>query len=112
MNPKNYKHPTLYMLPDSPDGSWNLGVVRCRRKWRMVYGWRNNPVKAALHFTAAAMFADCAQRGFRIAERLPIYRFRAVEAQVKGMFESAAGMAALCGKWVRVGTKHEWQWRS
>lgn len=108
-NPKHYQHRTLAMFPDRPDGSWDLRVRYCRRKWRMVYGWRNNPVKAALHFTAATTFADCALKAQKIADRLSIYRFKVVEYQTKAMFETACAFEAMCDKWVRVGTKHRWE---
>lgn len=75
----------------------------------MVYGWRNNPVASAMHFQAAALFTDCAQRAAKIAERFPIFEVKKTEASVKAMFETAAGYAALCDKWVRVGTRHKWE---
>lgn len=82
-----------------------------KRKWRMVYGWRNNPAASAAHFVAAALFYEAARHADKIAERLPIFKFRADEARVKSTFECAQAYAALVDKWVRVGTAHRWEVR-
>lgn len=79
------------------------------RKWRMVYGWRNNPVAASMHFASAALFTNCAHRAAKLADRFPIFESKRSEAQVKAMFETAAGHAALVDRWVRVGSKHRWE---
>lgn len=75
----------------------------------MVYGWRNNPVAATCHFTAAAMFADCAERVAKISTRLPMHSFKSTEYKARALMEEACGVAALVDKWVRVGSKHRWE---
>lgn len=115
-HPKHYRHAEVYFdletfgsLRSGPFVSMSLAVKVCRRKWRMVYGWRNNPAASAMHFQAAALFTDCAQRAAKIAERFPIFEAKRSEAQIKATLEISAGMAALVDKWVRVGSKHRWE---
>lgn len=109
-HPKHYRHGQFFMNPERwPLARWPLDVKTCRRKWRMTYGWRNNPVAASMHFASAALFTDCAQRAAKITDRFPIFEVKKTEASVKAMFETAAGHAALVDRWVRVGKAHRWE---
>ncbi len=93
--------------PEQTEEVWNL--IRNfkgdrRRKWRMVYGWRSNPVAATLHFHSAALYGQAAALA-----KHPLLRYRRLEAQYKGVEQMALGMSALCNKWVRVGKAHRWE---